>query len=58
MSYQENFPDSEVTMDVAEMIVEDINITETGKISFDEFLFALSQPNNFIEIVPGRQHIQ
>ena len=35
--------------------MEDINITETGKVTFDEFLFALSQPNELLELVPGAE---
>ena len=54
VSLQENFPDTEFSVQKAEKLLNEFTVCDTGRLTFDEFLFALSQPNKHMALVPGK----
>ncbi|CAK8691298.1 unnamed protein product [Clavelina lepadiformis] len=45
------FPDIDITLEEVEEIHKEFNIKETGEIDFDEFLTAVTQPQNFVKLI-------
>lgn len=47
-------PDEKISFEVAKKVHREFDIKCTGEIEFDEFLFAVTHPKNYLKLIQGK----
>jgi len=54
LSPKDTLPDVEITLEEVKNVICEFDIKETGDIDFEEFLFAVTHPRNYIKLIHGK----